>query len=54
VPIAEMPGDAQQICRFGSLDFKDRLGGGADAQITTAVEFEAVALDQVMRPRQIE
>ena len=36
------------------LDFKDRLGGGADSQIATAVEFEAVAVDQVMRPGQIE
>jgi hypothetical protein len=45
MPVAEVPGDAQQICGFGGFDFKDRLGGGANAQITTAVEFEAVAVD---------
>ena len=54
VPIAEVPGNAQQVCRFGSLDFEDRLGGGADAQVITAVEFEAVAVEQVMHPRQVE
>jgi hypothetical protein len=43
--IAEVPGDAQQICRLGSFDFENRLGGGADPQITTAVEFKAIAVD---------
>ena len=37
-----------------AFDFKDWLGGGAYAQITAAVEFEAIAVDQVMRPRQVE
>ena len=54
MPIAEVPGDAQQICRFSRFDFKNWLGGGADPQIATAVEFEAVAVEQVMRPRQVE
>jgi hypothetical protein len=31
MPIAEVPGDAQQVCRFSGFDFKDWLGGGADA-----------------------
>src|SRR5204863_8635447 len=54
VPIAEVPSDAQQICRLSRFDFKDRLGGGADVQIATAVEFEAVAVHQVMRSEQVE
>jgi hypothetical protein len=54
VPIAEVPGNAQQVWRFGSLDFDDRLWGSADPQITATVEFEAVAVEQVMRPRQVE
>ena len=54
VPIAEVPGDAQHVRRFGGVDFKDWLGGGTDPQITAAVEFEAVAVDQVMRSRQVE
>jgi len=54
VPVAKVPGNAQQVWRFGAFDFKDWLGGGAYAQITAAVEFEAVAVDQVMRPRQVE
>ena len=49
-----MPGNAQQVWRFGAFDFKDWLGGGKYAQITAAVEFEAIAVDQVMRPRQVE
>jgi hypothetical protein len=31
MPIAEVPGDAQQVRRSGGVDFKDRLGGGAEA-----------------------
>jgi hypothetical protein len=31
MPVAEVPGDPQQVFRFGSFDFKDWLGGGADA-----------------------
>src|SRR5438874_564065 len=54
VPVAKVPGNAQQVWRFGAFDFKDWLGGGAYAQITAAVEFEAIAVDQVMRPRQVE
>ena len=54
MPVAEMPGDAQQIGRTVGRDLEDRLGGGAHPQIAAAVEFETVALDQVMRPRQIE
>ncbi len=54
MPIAEVPGDAQQVPQFSRFDFEDRLGGGADAQITTAVEFEAVAVEQVMRSGQVE
>jgi hypothetical protein len=26
MPIAEVPGDAQQVCRFCGLDFKDDAG----------------------------
>ena len=54
VPIAKVPGNAQQVCRFGRLDFEDRLGGGANPQTTSAVEFQTVAVDQVMRRRQVE
>src|SRR5205809_271881 len=54
VPIAEVPGNAQQVCRFGSLDFEDRLWGSADPQVSTEVEFKTVAVDQVMRRRQVE
>ena len=54
MPIAEVPDNAQQVGRVGSFDFKDWLGGGADAQIATAIEFEAVALDKVMGSRQVE
>ena len=54
VPVAEMPGDAQQVRLFGSFDFKDWLGGGADAQIATAVKLEPVAVEQVMRSGQVK
>ncbi len=54
MPIPNVPGDAEQICRFSRFDFKDWLGSGADPQIATAVEFEAVAVEQVMRSGQVE
>lgn len=54
MPIAEMPGNPQQIDTIGGLDFEDRLGCGADTEKAAAVELETVALGKVMCPRQIE
>lgn len=54
MPVAEMPGNPQQIRPIDRLDLQQRLGGGANAQITAAVELETVALDEMMRPGQIE
>ena len=45
MPIAEVPCNAQQVCRFSRFDFKDWFGGGEDAQIATTIEFEAVAVN---------
>ena len=52
--IAEMPGDAQHGGAIGCLDLEDRLGRCPDAQITAAVEFEAVAVGEMICTRQIE
>src|SRR5215471_7452704 len=54
MPVAEMPCNPQQIRRLASCDLEDRLGGGADADIAAAFELQAIAVDQVMRARQIE
>ena len=54
MPIAEMPGNPQQIDTIGGLDFEDRLACGADTEKAAAVELKAVALGKVMCPRQIE
>src|SRR5437879_3487711 len=54
MPVAEVPGDPQQICVIGGHDFKQRLGGGANADIAAALELETITLDQVMCPGQIK
>ena len=36
MPVPEMPGNPQQVCRTARLDLEDRLGGGADTEIPAA------------------
>ena len=52
--VADVPGDAQKIGLGGRGDLDDRLGRGAHPQIAAIVEFEAIALGEVLRARQIE
>src|SRR5690242_8741916 len=54
MPIAEMPGNPQQIYRLARRDLEDGLGSGTNAQIPAVFEREPVAIDKVMRPGQIE
>ena len=55
MPVAEVPGDAQQVGRDRRPLFRRPAPAAArDPEIAAAVEFETVALDQVMRPRQVE
>jgi hypothetical protein len=52
--IAEMPGDPQQACPIGALDFKDWLGGRMHMDIATAVELQPITLRQMPGLRQVE
>jgi hypothetical protein len=54
MPVAQMPGDAQQIRRISRLNIEDRLGSGADAQKAAAFQFQTIAFDKVVGPREIE
>src|SRR6266513_5327891 len=53
MPIAEVPGDPQQIWVARGDDLKQRLGSSANTNIAAALELETVSLDQMMRPRQV-
>ena len=54
MPVAEMPGDAQQARGLSAVDLDDRLGGGAHPDIAAVVELEPVAFGQMLGARQIE
>ena len=54
MPVAEMPGDPQQGGAILGLDVEHRLRRRAYADKTAAVEFEAIAVGEMMGPRQIE
>src|SRR6266851_4039395 len=54
MPVAEVPGDAQQVGRAVGGDLDDRLGGGAHPDIAAIVEFEPVTLGKTLGARQIE
>jgi hypothetical protein len=54
VPVAEVPSDSQQVRPIDRLDFEKRLRRRANAEISAGIELKPVAVDEVMRPRQIE
>jgi hypothetical protein len=54
VAVAEMPGDPQQARPVAGLNLDNRLGRGAHADIAAAVEFEPVAVGEMLGARQIE
>jgi hypothetical protein len=54
MPIAEVPGDAQQARAIGRLDLEDRLCRRANPQVPAAIEFETITIRKMMWARQIE
>ena len=54
MPVAKVPGDAQQARPISGRDLDDRLGRCTDLDIPSTVEFEPVAVGEVLGARQIE
>jgi hypothetical protein len=54
VSVAKMPSDPQQVRPIDRLDFEKRLRRRANAEISAGVELKSIAVDEAMRPRQIE
>lgn len=54
MPVAQMPGDPQQICPISCLDLENWLWRSAHADKATGIQLEAVPVCQMMCSGEIE